>query len=77
MMHLVHHALSAPHLHHTLGRCFEVHTRMCFEVLALTNDLQAFSIHLETLEDVLVSPHPLGVIAPFTTLSIYDALFMA
>lgn len=29
-------------------------------ILSLIDSLQAFSIHLETHEDILVSPHPLG-----------------
>jgi len=34
--------------------------RAYFIILALTDGIQALSIHLETHEDVIVPPHPLG-----------------
>ena len=65
MMHQVHHAQSAPQLHHTLGRCSRIQRiapshkgRDYVIVLALTDGLQAYSIHLETHEDVLDAPTP-------------------
>ena len=70
IMHLDRHAQSASHFYHTLGRGSRVQMRMCLTagdkgrayviILALTDGLQALSIHLETHEDVLVPPHPLG-----------------
>lgn len=69
-MHLDHHAQPASHLYHTLGRCSEAQMRMCLTmgdkgrayviILALTDGLQALSIHLETHGDVIVPLHPLG-----------------
>ena len=63
MMHLVHHAQPTPHMDHTLGICSMVQRivprcrgRAYVTILALTDGLQAFLIHLETHEDDLVPP---------------------
>lgn len=70
MMHLDHHAQLASHFHHTCGICSKAHMRMFLTmgdrgrayviILSLTYGIHTLLIHLETHEDVIVSPHPLG-----------------